>query len=402
MKTNLLILLSLFVAIFVTSCSDDNENTTDSTLNYTIEVKYPEAYTVTQAAGVTVKLKNTSNNRETILVTNESGLAIFSDLAPGNYSVTATQELTAEQAESITGYASDVYLNATIAQFSILGEGNQVLQLEASALGDWVIKEFYYSGAPDSYYFYDSYIEIFNNSTETLYADGLLIGTTKAATTSSSSFYGFVTTGLQDAYVSTLLQVPGTGNEYPVEPGNSIVVAIDAINHKTDPNGNANSPVNLGRGIADFEVYYYVNPNTPDTDNPDVPNVSILHAYSTTLFDYIPGVMGSGLVIFRNDNPEALERVVEPNITSSTLYVRVPKENVIDALDATATNSIAPEYKRIPTNLDAGMKSVNAAYTGTSLRRKVKKEINGRKILLDTNNSSNDFEVNNLPNPKGW
>jgi len=145
-----------------------------------------------------------------------------------------------------------------------------------------------------------------------------------------------------------------------------------------------------------------VNPNTPDTDNPDVPNVDILHAYSTTLFDYIPGVMGSGLVIFKSDSPEALEKVTEPNSTSSTLYVKVPKENVIDALDAAASSSATPDVKRIPTNLDAGMKSVNAAYTGTSLRRKVKNEINGRKILIDTNNSTNDFEVNNTPNPKGW
>lgn len=60
------------------------------------------------------------------------------------------------------------------------------------------------------------------------------------------------------------------------------------------------------------------------------------------------------------------------------------------------------ETKRIPTVLDAGINSVGNAYTGTSLRRKVKQDINGRKVLLDTNNSTTDFEVNALPKPKGW
>ena len=402
MKTKLLLMLSLCASLFISSCSDDKDSD-ETTVTYTVEVTYPDSYQQASASGVEVKLKNLSNNRQVSVITDENGLAQFSDLAPGNYTLSASKELNETQAEELTGLANEIYLNATVTQLSILGNGNKVVQLQAGVVGSWLIKEFYYSGAPNSYYFFDAFIEIYNNSTETLYADKLLFGSTKSASASNSSYYGFITNGLQDAYLNCMYQIPGSGTDHPVAPGKSIVIAVDAINHKSDPNGNANSPVNLGMGVADFEVFYNPNPsNIKDTDNPDVPNVNILYTYSATAFDYMPGVFGSGLVIFRNDNPEALEKVTEPNSTSATLYVKVPKEDVIDALDAVANASITPQYKRLPTNLDAGMSTVGSSYSGTSLRRKIKKEINNRKVLLDTNNSSNDFEINTTPSPKGW
>lgn len=403
MKTNISLFFALLITVLLASCKDDKEVTPGSdSLKYSITVQYPGTFGNAIASGVSVTLKNLTTNMEVSQNTDATGVAAFENLTPGNYSVTATKTLSAAETEAITGIAGELFLNASLAQLHIVSEGSQTLTLEGGAVGDWLIKEFYYSGAPDSYYFYDAFIEIYNNSTDTLFADGLLIGSTKAATTSATSFYGFVAQGLQDAYISTMLRIPGNGTEHAVAPGKSIVIAVDGINHKDDPNGNANSPVNLGPGIADFEVYYYVNPNTPDTDNPEVPNVDILYAYSTTLFDYLPGVMGSGLVIFRNENPDALEKVTEPNSTSSTQYVRVPKEDVIDALDAVANSTVTPELKRLPTNLDAGMNTVGSAYSGTSLRRKVKQETNGRKVLVDTNNSANDFEVNAKPSPKAW
>lgn len=403
MNTKFSFLLSLLMTVLFFACKDDTDVTPNGNgIDYTVQVKYPEAYGNAIASGVQVTLKNLTTNIETIQQTDELGNAVFSKLTPGNYTVAASKSLSATETEALTGIASETYLNATITQLQVLAAGSQTLTLSGGTVGGWVIKEYYYSGAANSYYFYDAFIELYNNSTDTLYADGLLIGTTKSATASATSFYGFISKGLEDAYVSTLLRIPGSGKENAVAPGKSYVIAIDAINHKDDPNGNANSPVNLGKGIADAEVYFYVNPKTPDTDNPDVPNVEILHSYSTTLFDYIPGVMGSGLVIFRDDKPEALEQVTEPNSTSPTLYIRVPKDKVIDALDASANMTITPELKRLPSNLDAGFNSVGDAYTGTSLRRKIKQETNGRKVLVDTNNSTNDFEVNSKPSPKGW
>ncbi len=392
---------TFLITLYLTSCNND-EIVADNFLNYDVEISYPESYGNAVAKGVEVSLKNLNTNRVFSVKTDDSGHAIFDQLVPGNYTLTALKNLTLTEAEIITGIASEAYLNASVAQIQILETGSKNVQLDGGVIGDWVIKEFYYSGAPNSYYFYDSYIEIYNNSTEILYADGLLFGSTKSATASSTSFYGFVTQNYQDAFLSYAFKIPGKGTEYPVEPGKSIVIAIDAIDHKTDPNGNANSPVNLGKGISDFEVYYYVNPKAPDTDNPDVPNVEIVYATSTSLFDYLPGVMGSGLILFKSDDPDNLERMREPNASASTQYLRVPREQVIDALDAAANTSMPLETKRLATVLDAGINSVGKSYSGTSLRRRIKQNINGRKVLLDTNNSATDFEINQKPNPKGW
>ncbi len=393
-------LLFLSGTLFFISCSKDND--ADNRVNYSVTVNYPESYNSVAAAGVTVVLKNLTTNQEATVQTNATGTANFERLTPGNYSITASKELSATDAEALTGVSQEVFLNATEPQVQIIVEGSTTITLKGSAVGGWVIKEFYYSGAPNSYYFYDAFIEIYNNSTDTLYADGLLVGNTKASSSSTTAVYGFIAEGLDDVYLATVLKIPGNGTQYPVAPGKSLVIATDGINHKDDPNGNENSPVNLGPGVADFEVYFYANPNTPDTDNPDVPNVEIVHSYSTTLFDYLPGVFGCGLVIFEHSDPASLPKLIEPNTASSSQYMQVPKESIIDGLDAVANSNIRPEQKRLPVNIDAGMNTVGSTYSGTSLRRKVKQEINGRKILQDTNNSSNDFEVANPPTPKNW
>ncbi len=392
-------LLFLSGTLFFASCKKDE---VDNRVNYSVTVNYPENYNAAAASGVSVVVKNLTTNQETTVVTNTAGTANFEKLAPGNYSITASKELSAAEAETLTGVAEEVFLNATEPQVQILAEGSKTIVLKGSTVGGWVIKQFYYSGAPNSFYFYDAFIEIYNNSTDVLYADGLLIGNTKASSSSSTAVYGFIAEGKEDVYLATVLKIPGSGTQYPVDPGKSIIIATDGINHKDDPNGNENSPVNLGPGVADFEVYYYVNPSTPDTDNPDVPNVEIIHAYSTTLFDYLPGVFGAGLVIFEHDNPASLPKFTEPNTTSSSEYMEVPKEAIIDGVDAVANNTIRPEQKRLPVGIDAGMNTVGSTYSGTSLRRKVKQEINGRKVLQDTNNSSNDFEVADPPTPKAW
>ncbi|WP_447640605.1 MULTISPECIES: DUF4876 domain-containing protein [Chitinophagaceae] len=399
MKASFFSFMVILSILLVASCKK-NDSVDTPTVSYSIQVQYPDNYSKTNVENAVVVLKNLTTNVESKDTSDADGTTSFSKLTPGIYSVSVSRTLSATETEGLTGLSQEVYLTGNISQLQITAEGSQTIKLTSSTVGDWVIKEFYYSGAPNSYYFYDGFVEIYNNSTDTLYADSLLFGNTKAA--SSSTAYGFITEGYTDVYLAFVFRIPGSGKDHPVAPGKSILIAIDAINHQSDPNGNPNSPVNLGTGVSDFEVYYTANPNTPDTDNPDVPNVDIVYAYSTTLYDYLPGVFGSGLVVFRDKNPESLEKLTEPNSTASTLYVHVPKEDIIDGLDAVANSTITADKKRLPTNIDAGMNTVGKTYSGTSLRRKVKQEINGRKVLVDTNNSTNDFEVASTPTPKGW
>jgi len=402
MKNKFLFILSLFTVLIFNSCRNESDNFGSTIYNYEFRIVYPSTYSTINAENAIIVMKNLSTNEEIRQTTNGEGLAKFI-LAPGNYSVSVTKNLTASESEALAGIAQEAYLHASVSQLQITSNGNQTIQLGGSPVGNWVIKEYYYSGARGTHYFYDMFIEIYNNSSETLYADGLLLGTTKSNSPASGP-NGFIAQGLEDVYLATVIKIPGSGREHPVRPGESIVIAADGINHKTDPNGNPKSPVNLGKGIADFEVYYYINPTTPDTDNPEVPNMDIVYITESMrrMFDYTPGVMGTGLVIFRSENPSQLETFVEPNSTSSSKYAKVPKSDIIDGLDAVPNSTTTVDKKRLPVNVDAGMNTVGRAYTGTSLRRKVKQTINGRRVLQDTNNSTNDFEVNNTPTPKSW
>ena len=62
-------------------------------------------------------------------------------------------------------------------------------------------------------------------------------------------------------------------------------------------------------------------------------------------------------------------------------------------------NAETGDYKRLPASIDAGFNYIEGTYTGKSVRRKEAETVNGRKVLQDTNNSTNDFEVLDTPTP---
>jgi hypothetical protein len=158
--------------------------------------------------------------------------------------------------------------------------------------------------------------------------------------------------------------------------------------------------VNLGAGIADFETYFSYSAN--DADAADVPNMIHVYAGSTAGFDWLLGVNGTGMVVFKHPDPANLPTFTEPGTSATSRYIQIPLLNVLDGIDCVANASITPDKKRLPVTIDAGMTYVGATYNGKSVRRKIKTTIEGRKILMDTNNSSVDFEINDHPNPKGW
>ena len=68
----------------------------------------------------------------------------------------------------------------------------------------------------------------------------------------------------------------------------------------------------------------------------------------------------------------------------------------MDGVDTTNKALTAP--KDLPNDIDAGKAYIKneageayADYTSFSVIRKTKETINGRKVLVDTNNSTNDF-----------
>lgn len=397
-KITLFFSMLMAFSLVLTSCND-NENVSPVTVGYQVTVRYPDTYKDRIAANAEVTLTNSVTGASVKVNTSEAGVASFTDILPGTYQVSVKKDLTTAEALAQTGIEAEVYLNASLTNHQIQASGETAVQLIGSKVGGLVFKEIYYTGSPD-FYFYDQFYEIYNNSTDTLYADSLCIGDAAGNpwVSSASKPSGFQN-DKDYTYMQNVWMVGGTGKTYPIAPGKSIIIAETAINHQTDPLGNPKSPVNLGKGVADFETY--VSTSNRDVDNPDVPNMIQVYWGAGTLFDWLTSVFGPSMVIFKHPNPGSLPLVVEPNSESTRRYVQVPVGNVIDAVEA-LSNQNAGAFKRLPTSLDAGFKYCSGTYTKQAIRRKVKTTLNGRRVLQDTNNSTNDLEVIATPTPKSW
>lgn len=391
------IVLSVILATGIQSCKKSGTET--PTVSYTVKVTYPDNYAETKATNTSVILTNSTTNATVTVVTNAEGVASFTDLLPGNYQLAASRTLTATEALTLTGVQTEVFLNAAATNLLITADASLDVLLQGGKVGGLVFKQIFYNGtktAAGGNYLTDQFYEIYNNSTEVIYADSLYIGEsggTPGISASSLPFAFSKTAG--NVYLANVWMIPGTGKSHPIQPGASIVIASNAANHKTD--GNANS-IDLGAGIADFEGY--VAATGRDVDNQAVPNMDLVYFASST-FSWITSVYGPGMVIFKTKDFSVLQQLQEPGSTNARLYIEVPGTDIIDAFEGLA-NATAVNFKRFPVALDAGFVFCSTTYGGEAFVRKVTTTINGRRVLQDTNNTTADFTMTKTILPKGW
>lgn len=175
-------------------------------------------------------------------------------------------------------------------------------------------------------------------------------------------------------------QFPGTpvsGREYPISPGQYIVVAADAVDHSLYANA-----VDLSG--ADWEFF---NPLGSDYDVPGIPNVVNIHPESS--IDFMINLSHNAVVFTTGE-----EVGYESYINSSgyeRIRVTLPLYTVIDGVEY-ATNSDAT--KELTVRVDAGFAGLGCTkYSLQSTER--------REIGMDVNNSTFDFIL--LPSPtNGW
>jgi hypothetical protein len=387
-------------ALVLAACADSGTEVQTFPLDVTVE--YPATYATRAAVGARVLLTNTQTNTADTATTDAQGTARFLRVLPGNYVLSASRDLSADDAFTLTGQRTAVTLNAINPVVSLLAAPSVPLRLTlaGSRLGDLVIKEVYYTGSrtpSGGTYFSDQFIEIYNNSTDTIYTDGLAIADVfgVAGQINPTNVPTPFQSDVNNVYVSSIWQIPGTGRQHPLAPGSSVLIAQDGINHRDDPLGNPNSPVNLG--TADWETYNE-RPDGRDLDSPTVPNLTRVTFRGG--FDWLLPVFGPGVVIFRAPNLAALDSTLVPG-TTQTYVTRVPTALVIDAFEA-LQNGNSASYKRVPAALDAGFVFASGTYTSESARRKTRAIIAGRRILQDGNNSGNDFTVVTPPTPRGF
>lgn len=430
MKKSLLPLLACCI-VFFAACKKnvlDEVQPVQATFQLSFDANTKDlglAFTNTEIT-LTNKMDGTINKAKA----DKDGKVVFGSIAPGNYSAVASLTVKAADYSSITGSytAQDIVFNGSLEASVTSTSGNLAITLKSGTLGNWVIKQVYYGGssASNGAVFRDQFIEVFNNSNEVLYADSLYIAlvygkntrvssvdVTQSIYQSNGQLNWASAIGMNSSkpnedfiYLKSILMIPGTGKQYPVQPGNSIIIAQNAQNHKgayTGTDGKTitvkNPELTIDLSKADFETYYGdvpgINQLASDSDNPIVPNVKVL---MTDDRDMILNSNGyEAIAIFKIDDAAKLAAFPSPEtkaVSSATIYYKqLPNNLVIDAVDIANTTASSRAAKRIPDALDAGFTfTLGGSYSSQSVIRKTSTTAGGRRILKDTNNSTADFD----------
>jgi hypothetical protein len=399
-------LIALFLLISVTISCDSTDDIPNLG-NLEVQVTLASGLSDISLADIDVSITQTVDNSTLIMNTDLNGLATFSDIPVGTYTV-------------IVAHATDDYtLSGTANNIVIAKQETVATAVEVNAVnqdGGLVIKEVYSAGSGFIALFKDAFVEIFNNSSETLYADGMYIANLfgESGATGDTAVYS-VLTDTDYVYTDVMSQIPGDGTDYAVEPGKSIVIALNAINFKE---GSANPDKELNNTDATLEHYSVdwleaqgrFGNSFFDLDNPAVPNMTNIYIFEQTNFFRLSTAAAS-VVLVSSDatfDDSSIVDYTEPGSTSTYKVMKISVDNVIDGVDI-LNNSGAADFKRTPSTVDAGFTYVNAdgaiSYTGLSSRRKVDEVATarfGRTILLDTNNSTVDFEAIAFPDKYGY
>lgn len=390
----ILFLLPLMALLFLNACSDSEDEVAQN-FNVTVTLTAGDGITLANINDLEVTAVNLTTSKEQT-ATPSNGSVSFS-LPTGRYDFRATGTY---EGSDVNGVASNVNLAA-----------DQTVPLTvsyAAANSALIFKEVYFSGVKD-FYFKDGFYEIYNNSDEVQYLDGVILGIVDEGMPvntyePTNSIWVDANGNLLDRYpmANYTMYFPGNGTEHPLQPGKSVVVAAYPIDHSSRELGDSDSPspVNLSR--ADWDIF--CGPySTIDIDVPNIPNLD--YAFHTFGIEFMPSTSGQALILAKLPNGQKVADFVAnadnfmtaPGKTQD--HLMIPSDYVIDGIEIVRA-PVNERYKNLLPKTDMGMAWVDgsnngsladASYSGKSLRRKVASVENGITKFKDTNNSSVDF-----------
>ncbi|MDR3367501.1 MAG: DUF4876 domain-containing protein [Prevotellaceae bacterium] len=370
--------LLLTCAASLAACDDKAKTIKEITVS--VQITTPEGATPPES--YKVEFINYNDNSKVEKTAEADGKATASIL-PGVYTISVSAEVVEQ------GF-STIYSGSLVNENIITDGASYTIAVQAAKSGTLVFKEIYYAGSKtpsESNYFRDQFYEIYNNSESVVYADKLCIGSlyTNLATADQPTWDK--ENAESYVYYQWLWQIPGNGTDYPIKPGESIIISQYATNHKAETL-NPTSPVDLSS--SEFEGY--ITNSTQHTDEPAL-NLTLIYRASNfqNMQFWLQTVFGPALAIFfPADNTDLTELTTQVNATAQG--VAIPISLILDAVEA-VNDETKVQLKRIPTVLDAGATTVGNTYNSKSVARKIKETKDGRNIYQDTNNSTNDFEV---------
>lgn len=399
-KYKYLTMLASFLCLMTASCTNfseasDAEKAEPLNIGVSMTINVPNLKSVKD---LKVKLDDLKDDYHYVLPVSEAGDVTISNVIPGIYTI------------SVSGNAYDqndeeYYINGSVVNKALYtGETKVSVDVQGLKVSPLIFKELYYAGSK-GWYFRDQFYEIYNNSSEVQYLDGVYFAQLYPTNATTKLPVWKTDDGGTCCYGERVWKFPGTGKEYPLMPGESAVISQFAANHQMEIY-NPESPVDGSHSEFEFNMN---NPNFPDQ-----PAIDMLHVFYQgkaemgSMPQFLTPVFGGAFVIFRIPEGVAWDPVNDENWKNydgkSTMpKAKIPNQYVLDAVEC-VNDEAKSDAKRIPAVLDAGTTWVGATYCSLGVARKVMVENgdtlrreNGAIIYQDTNNSTDDFERGVVP-----
>ena len=400
---------ALVCPLVLASCSnddDDAQNLIDVVFNVSDITRAESTLDLSALEGTNVVFTDTRNQNQFGFALNSEGVANCR-IAPGTYNISIDKSLEVE------GETRELFLrmeNVAVTQSGQKFSGN-VTSLPASALGqDFIFSEVFFNGETNSGRMMhpDQYIVLYNPTKDkTLYADGVCVAVTHHISWWDKQPW-YDTYYPDRVPIGGFITIPGDGTEWPVAPGEKLVIDLTAVNHAEvsvvtkDSEGNDvtiayDHAVDLSG--ADLEIFN--GPESGDVDNTNVPNVLISNNGDSNGFYFQPrGYVSPLMFRLADGKQETINAFIAENASK---YIQQtgegPQETVIwsvetsKIIDGIQTSDVPQDVKTrcIPEAVDRGKFLVNGCHRQELCIRK-SYTVDGRTYYQDTNNSSEDME----------
>lgn len=391
-------------ATLMTACVDFDDATHE--ISATIQLLTPGEFS--NGSGLEDRTVTLTQGSNTLTGTTDAdGQVLFSGLTPDVYDVSTSWQITNDEYRQLTGdrqVNSGCTVTGALNACLISDDGQTVtLQTSLSVNRDIVIGKIASAGTKDfnnRNYRAGKYLELYNQADDSVDVSGLYIGLLD-----SSNPQPFTLDNLHDLYADTVVVVKQVfripaDSSYPVAPGGTVLLTNSAIDHT--------SVGELEQNLldADFESKDYTgtvqnNPATPAL-------LTVWSAYSSEATMNLVQGGPCGVVIFRTD-----ETITDWQLTyaygktSGQQYLLVPRRVILDGVDYLKNKATGVDVstKRLYADIDASYVVINAVsgWTGEVVyRRTAKLADDGHPILMDTNNSLNDFQVSTTIKPRQY
>ncbi len=333
------------------------------------------------------------------------GSVEFPALLPGEYRVSAIRILTPSESSLLGPGNEDV--DAFGGSTSLILEppaAEDTLVIGAGRRGSLVISEwsFYIAIINGTPYEFGGFLELYNNSDRTVYLDGKLFGAGFSAAFESPvepcSTWATYRNDPQGVWTETVFRFPGSGQDYPVAPGQTIVMATDAIDHGQLVTGG------LNLRNAQFEFL-----GSGDVDNPTAANMIDVGPRPFTLFAHGFFFFTTAALPFLADAVDLSTLPTARLFASGREYVRIPANKL---LDVAALRYFGPSLgpacpEMVHASIDGAaflMPEDNPGGARSVQRRVIGSFATGRQVLLRTRTSARDFDYRvrtpgSLPRP---